>query len=79
MQMLLMCCEDVIENEIKQGLKQKDIALTYALTMHSADNGRDTDWKRINTAIKERWSVRGLERVKKLAHGIYERRGATVQ
>lgn len=76
---MLMCCEDVIENEIKRGLKQKDIAQTYAMTMHSEDNGRPTDWRRINEAILARWSRRGLDRVKKLAHGIYERRGETVQ
>ena len=67
----LMCCEAVIENEISQGLPQKDIALTYAMAMRSADNGRDTDWRRINEAIIARWSMAGLTRVKKMAHAIY--------
>ena len=77
--MLLMCCEDVIENEIAQGLRQKDVAMTYAMTMHSEDNGRATDWRRINDAIVAKWGRRGLDRVKKLAHGLYERRGQPVQ
>jgi hypothetical protein len=78
MVMMLMCCEDVIENEIAQGLKQKDVAMTYAMAMHSHDHGRETDWRRINEAIISKWSRRGLERVKKMAHGIYERRGQPV-
>lgn len=76
MTMMLMCCEMVIENEIQQGLGQKDIALTYAMTMHSEDNGRDADWKRINQAIIAKWGVRGLSRIKTLAHSLHERRNA---
>jgi hypothetical protein len=78
MMMLLMCCEDVIETEIRQGLRQKDVAMTYALTMHSEANGRETDWRRINEAIIAKWGRKGLDRVKKLAHGIHERRGQPV-
>lgn len=77
--MMLMCCEDVIETEIAQGLRQEDVAITYAMTMHSENNGRPTDWRRINDAIVAKWGRRGLERVKKLAHGLCERRGQPVQ
>lgn len=76
--MMLMCCEAVIENEIKQGLRQKDVAMTYAMAMHSEAHGRETDWKRINGAIMDKWGRRGLDRVKKQAHCLYESRGQTV-
>lgn len=33
--MELACCESVIENEIANGLKQKDIAETYAMALVS--------------------------------------------
>lgn len=57
--------EDVIENEIAQGVTQKSVAMTYALALRSS---YPTDWKRVNAAIMARWSRTGLERVKKLAH-----------
>lgn len=57
--------EMVIENEIKQGLTQKQIAMTYALALRSS---WPTDWKRVNEAIIKRWSFAGLNRIKNLAH-----------
>ena len=54
-----------IENEIAQGMKQRDIAQTYALGLKSSQVS--TDWKRINEAIIARWSKAGLERIKKMA------------
>jgi hypothetical protein len=59
----LAAVETVIENEIKQGCTQKQIAQTYALGMLSS---WPTDWKRVNSAILARWP-KGLERVKKMA------------
>lgn len=56
--------ELVIENEIKQGCTQKQIAQTYALALRSS---WPTDWARINKAIMERWSAAGLKRIKELA------------
>lgn len=56
--------EETIENEIEQGLRQRDIAQTYALAMRSSYK---TDWARVNRAILKRWP-KGLERVKKMAH-----------
>lgn len=56
--------ELVIENEIAQGLTQKQIAQTYALALRST---WPTDWKRVNEAIMKRWSPSGLERIKKMA------------
>lgn len=57
--------ESVIENEIKQGCNQKQIAQTYALALRSS---WPTDWSRVNKAIVERWSLAGLKRIKEMAH-----------
>lgn len=64
LRMEICCVEQVIENEIKQGLTQKQIAQTYALGIRSS---WPTDWKRVNEMIIERWSVSGLNRIKKMA------------
>lgn len=62
-------CASIVEDEIAAGMKQTDIALTYALAMRSAAAGVwEADWPRVNRAILNRWSMAGLERVKKLAH-----------
>jgi len=50
---------------------QASVALTYALAMRDEDI-QPVDWKRANAAIIARWSVRGLERVKKLAHARFK-------
>lgn len=55
--------EGVIENEIKQGCSQRQIAQTYALAIRSS---WPTDWQRVNAAILAKWP-KGLERIKKLA------------
>lgn len=60
----LICADMVIKNEIEQGCTQKQIAQTYALALRSEEH---VDWKAINEAIIERWSIAGLERIKKLA------------
>ncbi len=57
--------EATIENEIAQGMKQRDIAQTYALGMRSSS---PTDWKRVNQAIIAKWSMSGLLKIKKMAH-----------
>ena len=59
--------EDTILEEIQmRGIKQKDIAQTYAFLLKDPDAG-DLDWRTINQAIIDRWSVSGLERIKKMA------------
>lgn len=60
----IMCVESVIENEIKQGCNQTQIAQTYALALRSS---WDTDWRKVNGMIIARWSMAGLERIKNLA------------
>lgn len=70
MVMELAACEAVIENEIKMGLTQKQIAETYAMAMVSS---WPTDWKRVNEAITAKWP-KGLNRVKEMAHKIVDKR-----
>lgn len=60
----IACVEMVIENEIKQGCTQKQIAQTYALAIRSS---WPTDWAKVNAMIVERWSKAGLERIKTMA------------
>ncbi len=60
----IACVEMVIENEIKQGCTQKQIAQTYALAIRSS---WPTDWAAVNAMIVQRWSVKALERIKKMA------------
>ena len=55
--------EGVIEQEIKLGLNQRQIAQTYALGLRST---WPTDWARVNAAIMARWP-KGLERIKTMA------------
>ena len=45
-------------------MTQRDIASTYGLALRSS---AETDWAKVNAAIIERWSVSGLERIKKAA------------
>ncbi len=67
-QSFLVCCTAVITNEVSKGLTQKQISLTYAMAIVSEHAGVDRpDWPRINGSIADRWGLKGLERVKKLA------------
>jgi hypothetical protein len=62
--MEMTCCEQVILNEIEQGLNQTEVAKSYALAIRSS---WPTNWRKVNDAIIARWSKAGLERIKKLA------------
>lgn len=55
--------EAVVENEIRQGLSQRQVAQTYALAIRS---DWPTDWPRVNAAITARWP-KALERIKRMA------------
>ncbi len=67
----MLCCTDTICDEVKAGLGQKDIAVTYALAIKSEAQGADKpDWRTINGAILARWKMSGLERIKKRAFDI---------
>lgn len=62
-QMELACVESVIENEIKQGCNQRQIAQTYALALRST---WPTDWAKVNAMIVAKWP-KGLTRIKEMA------------
>ena len=67
----MICCTSTICDEVAAGLKQNDIALSYALAIRSAARGADKpDWHAINAAILSRWAPSGLERIKKRAHDL---------
>ena len=57
--------EGTIEREIEQGLKQGEVALTYALAIRG-EPLVPVNWSRVNAAITKRWP-KGLMRVKKAA------------
>ena len=72
-QMYMLCCTDTIVDEIKAGLPQADIAMSYALAIRSAAAKADEpDWFVINRAIIERWSKTVLERIKRAAWKLAE-------
>lgn len=61
----LMDCTNVLLDEISnKKFRQKDIAITYRLSLMSSD---PTDYKKVNRAIIDRWSISGLTRIKEMA------------
>ena len=71
---VLACPTVQIEMECaSKRFKQADVALTYALAMRDEDV-QSVDWKRANAAIVARWSLRGLERVKRMAWARFKTR-----
>jgi hypothetical protein len=63
----LNCCTQTLLEEVAcPAMKRKDVAMTYALALKSSDK---TDWRKVNRAIIERWSLAGLEWIKKQAWG----------
>jgi hypothetical protein len=72
MKIYLRCCADVLLQDIgAKEARQKDVALTYAMAIKTAAaKVEDPDWKTINEAIIARWSMSGLERIKKMAWDI---------
>lgn len=67
----LACPEMVIENEIRHGMTQKQIAQTYAMAL--VIRSEKPDWLRINNAILAKWP-KGLTRVKEMAWKIVEQK-----
>jgi hypothetical protein len=63
----LACCERMLLQEIAdKRMKRKDVAKTYAMSLRSSE--RDTiDWKKVNEAIIERWSMSALTFIKEQA------------
>lgn len=77
-QISLVCCTQTLVNEVAmKQMKQRDIASTYAMALVSESRGADRpDWETINTAILARWSMSGLERIKKRAWDILAKKVA---
>lgn len=71
-QINLVCCTQVILQDLgAKECTQKDLALTYAMAIKSeAQHADKPDWPTINKAIIGRWSMSGLERIKKRAFDI---------
>lgn len=65
--------EETVENEIRQGCSQRQVAQTYALAIRSV---WPTNWERVNTAISAKWP-KGLDRVKRMAWSGSCFKGAT--
>ena len=60
---------ELLRYEIEHGT-QRSVAVMYAVSMRALVNTEVC--RPINEAITERWSMRGLERVKKMAWEIHE-------
>ena len=56
--------QSILDDVADTKLKQRHIAQSYRLGLQSEPQ---PDWPRINKAIKERWSMSGLLRIKRLA------------
>jgi len=61
---LANCTQTLLSEIADKELKQKSVAKTYALALRSSEK---VDWQTVNRAIIERWSIPGLEHIKKLA------------
>lgn len=61
---LAMCTQTLLDEIDNHEMKQIDIAQTYCLALRSSEK---TDWKKVNQAIINRWSISGLKYIKKLA------------
>ncbi len=72
----LVCCASVVRQECDgRESTRDDVALTYALAIrtHQA-NVEKVDWGAINRMIIERWSVSGLDYIKKRAWRMLKER-----
>ncbi len=70
-QINLVCCTQVICDEVAAGCTQNDIALSYAMALKAKMQGADDpDWGVINRSILAKWKMSGLERIKKRAIDI---------
>lgn len=76
---LLADCTETILRAIDAGLPQREIASDYGLAIISgAHKGDEPDWSVINRAILDRWSMSGLERIKREAWKVANRCGVSV-
>lgn len=63
----LAACEATLLRDIgSKEAKRRDVARTYALALRSSESA-SVDWGKVNRAIVARWSVAGLNWIKKQA------------
>jgi len=62
---LCNCTNYLLQEIANKQFNQKDIAMTYAMAL--AQKTETVDWKKVNHAILDRWSMSGLKRVKEMA------------
>jgi len=71
---LMADCTRTVLAEIAEKLPQREVAKSYGLALVSAAHGGDNpDWSAINRAILDRWSMSGLERIKREAWKLANR------
>ena len=63
---LVNCTRTLLHEIGHKEAKRLDIAKTYALALRSSE-ASTMDWRAVNEAIIERWSMSALEWIKKLA------------
>jgi len=56
----------LLEEIANPAMKRLDVVKTYRLVLASRDQGR-VNWRTVNTAIIDRWSVSSLEWIKRFA------------
>lgn len=62
-----------LEREIADPrMKRADVALTYAFGLRQEGEVREVDWRKVNEAIIERWSMAGLKWIKTRAWKLLE-------
>lgn len=64
-----MCdCERSLLEEIADlKMRRRDVAKSYALALKSSESTHEIDFGKVNQAIIARWSLSGLEWIKKQA------------
>ncbi len=56
----------LLEEIANRAMRRIDVAKTYRLVLHSTSRER-VNWRTVNTAIIDRWSVSSLEWIKRFA------------
>lgn len=61
---LMLCTKTLLWEIANRKMYRKDVAKTYCLALKSSEK---TEWRTVNMAIIDRWSISGLEWIKKQA------------
>lgn len=70
MKIELMDVEETLLEELEHSVMKKDIAVTYAFAIVSTEK---INWPRVNVAIRQKWGVKSLIYIKKLAWKLVEK------